>query len=120
MWYFVQSMVAKYRSQATKIETVELLSCLRYVVNFSEAYNRTLITNYVLVLRPGLGSRWSIKRMVSQMCKDQQSIVAQGSRLREPGFESCAVVLNLGQYFFILDCSSSLSCINEHLAIDCG
>ena len=39
------------------------------------------------------------------------------SRLREPGFESCAAVLNYWASFFTLHCSSSLSCINEYLAI---
>ena len=44
-----------------------------------------------------------------------------GSRLRGPGFESCGVMLNnLGQVIFTLHCSSSLSCINEYLAIDSG
>ena len=34
-------------------------------------------------------------------------------------FESCAAVLNWA-VFFTLHCSSSLSCINEYLAIDSG
>ena len=38
-------------------------------------------------------------------------------RLRRPGFESCAAVLKPGA---TLHCSSSLSCINEYLAIDSG
>ena len=38
---------------------------------------------------------------------------APDSRLREPGFESCAVVLKPWASFFTLHCSSSLSCINE-------
>ena len=42
------------------------------------------------------------------------------SRLREPGFESCAAVLKPWASFFTLHCSSSLSCINEYLAIDSG
>ena len=33
------------------------------------------------------------------------------SRLREPGFESCAAVLKPWASFFTLHCSSSLSCI---------
>ena len=45
---------------------------------------------------------------------------ASDSRLREPGFESCAVVLKPWANFFTLHCSSSLSCINEYLAIDSG
>ena len=36
------------------------------------------------------------------------------------GFESCAAVLNAWTTFFTLHCSSSLSCINEYLAIDSG
>ena len=39
------------------------------------------------------------------------------SRLQEPGFEPCAAVL---KSFFTLHCSSSLSCMNEYLAIDSG
>ena len=45
---------------------------------------------------------------------------ASDSRLRELGFESCAAVLKPWARFFILYCSSSLSCINEYLAIDSG
>ena len=45
---------------------------------------------------------------------------ASDSPLQEPGFESCAVVLKPRASFFTLHCSSSLSCINEYLAIDSG
>ena len=45
---------------------------------------------------------------------------ASNSRLREPGFESCAAVLKPWASFFTLHCSSSLSCINEYMAIDSG
>ena len=45
---------------------------------------------------------------------------ASDSRLRGPGFESCASVLKPWASFFTLHCSSSLSCINENLAIDTG
>ena len=45
---------------------------------------------------------------------------ALDSRLREPRFESCAAVLKSWASFFTLHCSSSLSCINEYLAIDSG
>ena len=45
---------------------------------------------------------------------------ASDYRLREPGFESCAAVLDLGQVFVILHCSSSHSCMNEYMAIDSG
>ena len=45
---------------------------------------------------------------------------ASDSRQREPGFETCAVVLIPWASFFILHCSSSLSWINEYLAIDSG
>ena len=45
---------------------------------------------------------------------------ASDSRLREPGFESCAAVLKPWASFFTLHCSSSLSYINEYLAIDSG
>ena len=40
------------------------------------------------------------------------------SQLREPGFKSYAAASNLGQV--ILHFSSSLSCMNEYLAIDSG
>ena len=45
---------------------------------------------------------------------------ASDSRLREPWFESCAAVLKPWESYFTLHCSSSLSCINEYLAIDSG
>ena len=42
-------------------------------------------------------------------------------RLREPGFESCVAMLKcLASFSFTLHCSSSLSSINECLAIDIG
>ena len=45
---------------------------------------------------------------------------ALDSRLREPGFESCAVVLKPWERFFTLHCSISLRYIHEYLAIDSG
>ena len=42
---------------------------------------------------------------------------ASDSRLRGPGFESCAAVLKPWASVFTLHCSSPLSCINEYLAI---
>ena len=45
---------------------------------------------------------------------------ASDSRLREPGFQSCAPVLKPWASFFTLHCSSSFSSINEYLAIDSG
>ena len=42
------------------------------------------------------------------------------SRLRELWFESCAAVLKPRASFFTLHCSSSLSCIDEYMAIDSG
>ena len=45
---------------------------------------------------------------------------ASDSRLREPGFEPCAAVLKPWASVSTLHCSSSLSCINEYLAIDSG
>ena len=46
---------------------------------------------------------------------------ASDSRLREPVFESCAAVLkSSASVFLTLQCSSSLSCTNEYLAIDSG
>ena len=43
---------------------------------------------------------------------------ASDSRLREPGFESCAAVITPLASVFTRHCSSSLSCINEYLVID--
>ena len=45
---------------------------------------------------------------------------ASNPRLRGTRFESCAAVLKPSASFFTLHCSSSLSCINEYLAIDSG
>ena len=45
---------------------------------------------------------------------------ASDSRLREPGFESCAAVLKPWASFFTLHCPSSLRCLNEYLTIDSG
>ena len=45
---------------------------------------------------------------------------AMDSRLKEPGFESRAAVLKPRANLFTLHCSSSLSCINEYLAIGSG
>ena len=45
---------------------------------------------------------------------------ASDSRLREPGFESCAAVLKPWASCFTLHCSSSLSGIDEYLYIDSG
>ena len=43
---------------------------------------------------------------------------ASDSRLREPGFGSCAAELKSWASVFTLRSSSSLSCMNEFLAID--
>ena len=45
---------------------------------------------------------------------------ASDSRLRGPGFESCAAVLKPCASIFTLHCFSTLSCINEYLDIDSG
>ena len=45
---------------------------------------------------------------------------ASHSRLREPGFESCAAVLKPWERLLTLHCSSSLSSMNEYIAIDSG
>ena len=42
------------------------------------------------------------------------------SQLKGPRFKFCAAVLKPWARFFTLLCSSSLSCINEYLAIDSG
>ena len=43
---------------------------------------------------------------------------ASDSRLKGPRFECCAAVLKPWASCFTLHCSSSLSCMNEYLAID--
>ena len=43
----------------------------------------------------------------------KQNAVASDSRLREPGFVSCAAVLKPWACFSTLHCSSSLSCIYD-------
>ena len=45
---------------------------------------------------------------------------ASDCRLREPGFDFYAALLKPWASFFTLRCSSSLSCINEYLAINNG
>ena len=45
---------------------------------------------------------------------------ALDSRLKEPGFKSCAAVLKPWASLFTLHCSSSISCLNEYLVIDRG
>ena len=64
------------------------------------------------------------KIQFSQMCVKGRAQWLMGrasdSRLREPGFESCAAVFKTLGTFFTLHCSSYLSCINEYLAIDSG
>ena len=47
-------------------------------------------------------------------------IRALGIQLSELGFESCAAALHLGQVPFALHCCSSLSCMNEYLAVNSG
>ena len=42
------------------------------------------------------------------------------SQLREPGYDCCSAVLNLGQIVFILHCSCSHCFMNEYLATDSG
>ena len=54
-------------------------------------------------------------------CRVQQlSARASDSRLREPGFESCAAVLKCCARLCTLICTSSVSCINEFLTIESG
>ena len=56
---------------------------------------------------------------LSILCRMQSlSGRASDSRLRGPGFESCAAVLKPWASFSIIHCSSSLNCINEYRAID--
>ena len=42
------------------------------------------------------------------------------TQLIEPGFEFCTAVLKPWASFFSLHCSSSLSCMNEYLAVSSG
>ena len=72
-------------------------SCVLPPVTFPSASVSASVSNpYVLVHR----AQWLRGR-------------ASDSRLRGPGFESCAAVLKPSASFFILHCSSSLSCIYE-------
>ena len=58
---------------------------------------------------------------MSTFCRAQWLRVrASDSRLRGPGFESCAAVLKPWASFITIHCSSSLSCINEYIALDSG
>ena len=65
--------------------------------------------------------------MMTKVIDNQFGVVRNGSgvefridRLREHGFKSCAAVLKPWASVFTLHCPSSLSCINEYLAIDNG
>ena len=63
----------------------------------------------------------SLKKRLPLLCRAQWlKGRALDSRLREPGFECYAAVLKPWARFFTLHCSSSLSYINECLAIDNG
>ena len=56
----------------------------------------------------------------NKTCQVAGSCARHNSQLREPGFESSAALLKPWANVFTLHCSSSLSCINEYLAIDSG
>ena len=63
--------------------------------------------------------------VVAQWLSMTGNVVAQwlrgralDSRLRGPGFKSCAAVWNLGQVLFTIYCSNSFNYIDEYLAID--
>ena len=63
----------------------------------------------------------SIKVLLKGKCRLQWLMGrASDSRLRGPGFESCAAVLKPWASFFTLHSSSSHSCITEYLDIDSG
>ena len=66
-----------------------------------------LFTSEMLEMAEGSRAQWLSGR-------------ASDFRLREPGFESSAVVLKRWASVFTLHYSSSLSCINEYQAIDSG
>ena len=65
---------------------------------------------------------FSARVVACSTCNRAQWLRGRASdfRLRQPVFESCATVLKYWASFFTLYCSSSLSCINEYLAIDSG
>ena len=78
---------------------------------------------HILTLKQNMGKHLNLHEllMVSVNCRAQWFTGrASDSRLREPGFEPCAAVVKPWASFFTLNCSSSLSCINEYLAIDSG
>ena len=63
-----------------------------------------------------------VQRCTSDICERLQywAVWARTLDYENPGFESCAAVLKPWARFFTLHCSSSLSCINEYLAIGSG
>ena len=71
---------------------------------------------------PPWGSIGNFTGAATWLCVDCRAQWLRGrasdSRLREPGFESCAAVLKPSASFFTLPSSCSLSCINEYLVID--
>ena len=69
---------------------------------------------------PFMHASW--RRTARKRMTNHSGAVAKTSdfQLREPGFESCAAMSNIGQDLLPLHCSRSLGCMNEHLAIDRG
>ena len=63
------------------------------------------------------GSKW-LQRSGSFYQHGIGVVKSSGSDVREPGFESCAAVLNLVKVCFTLHSFSSLSCVDEYLAIN--
>ena len=103
--------------------------CLRQVVVCG--ISRTHLRCYTFLYRFICLIRTLTRRSIGEICSRKQNRPyicrtqwlrgrPPDSRLREPGFESCAAVLKPWASFFTLHCSSSLSCINEYLAIDSG
>ena len=74
---------------------------------YTYSHHAANVHSYLVIYRPCYRAQWLTGR-------------ASVSRLRGPGFESCAAVLNPWVRFFTLHCSSSLSCMNEYLSIDSG
>ena len=93
-----------------------------FVITFSDDLRTAVDSNvYLIALFPRSDSMLIVrsKYLIAYNTKMFQ-LLDLHSRLREPGFESCAAVLKPWARFFTLHCSSSLSCINEYLAIDSG
>ena len=101
-----------------KLENVSTWHEGRYVyIQWHQASHWYVYIQWPVIAAALVDTSWRA-RITAQV--EHNGSGASDSRLREPGFESCAVVLKPWASFFTLHCSSSLSCINEYLAVDSG